>query len=98
MAFNTPSIVSTGLAGLPQIYYDKVAFESFTGNTPWTEICTFRTLPPNSGRNIQFYGTENLPASNSTLAEGVPPSPLSLTEVLSNLFLDYFGDFLTISD
>ena len=93
-----PSVVSTGLASFPQIFYNRTAIENFRGNTPWSEIADFRPMPLHSGLTQQFFGNELLAAGTPVLAEGVPPNPLSLSQVLAQSTLSHYGDWIGISD
>lgn len=99
MPFLPPGVTSGSLAGFPLITYWNTAIQEWQANTPaLAELCDFKPLPRRSGRAQQFYGQKPFGASTQTVSEGIPPSSESLSQVVSDVFADEFGNWIGISN
>jgi N4-gp56 family major capsid protein len=94
-----PGVVSNSLAGFPQIFYNRVAVESWLANTPFlSELTDPKPFPRRSGRTMQFYGVRNFSGSTTKATEGIPGPSLSLSQAISQVYLDQYVDWIGISD
>jgi hypothetical protein len=94
-----PSVQSGGLAGFPQVAYDRTPVLEWQANTPFIEeLCDFRPMPRRSGRTNQLFGQKPFGGASSGVNEGVPPQGLPLNQVTSAIFADEFADWIGISN
>jgi N4-gp56 family major capsid protein len=94
-----PSVQSGGLAGFPQIAYDRTAVLEWQANTPAIEmLCDFKTMPRRSGRTNQLYGYKPFGGAPTPISEGIPPNAQGMPQVTSAVFADEFGGWIGISN
>jgi N4-gp56 family major capsid protein len=94
-----PSVQSGGLAGYPQIAYDRTAVLEWQANTPAIEmLCDFKTMARRSGRTNQLYGYKPFGGAPAPISEGIPPNAQGMPQVTSAVFADEFGGWIGISN
>lgn len=99
MSYLPPGVTSGSLAGFPLITYWNTAIQEWQANTPvLAELCDFKPLPRRSGRTQQFYGQKPYNASVQPVSEGIPPQSEGLSQVVSDVFADEFGNWIGISN
>lgn len=84
MANYSPASVQTTtstLGHLAQIWYDKVAVENLKANLPFLEATERRVLPERSGKTIQIFGYQTLPANTTPGSEGTVGTGIAPTTV-----------------
>jgi N4-gp56 family major capsid protein len=99
MSFLPPGVQSGTLAGFPQVAYERAPVLEWQANTPFlAQLCDMRPMPKRSGRVNQFYGQKPYVAASATLNEGIPGPSLNLSQVVSQVFMNQYGDWVGISD
>ena len=84
-----PSVQSGGLAGFPQIAYDRTAVLEWQANTPAIEmLCDFKTMARRSGRTNQLYGYK--PFGGAPASKGMPSVGSCLRRLLRSA-MRYFA-------
>lgn len=91
------SVVSSGLAGYPTVFYNKVAEETLYSNLFMYSCTDPRTLPGNSGVAIQLYNHTKMASNTSAVTEGTPFSGQALTQNVATINLSNYADFITVS-
>jgi hypothetical protein len=93
------SVVSTGLAGYPTIYYDRVALDTLVSNLWFYPACDLKTMPDMSGVAMQVFDYTApvvYPVNNSvmqttgittTATEGTPGAGEALTQNIATINL-----------
>lgn len=92
------SVVSTGLAGYPSVYYDRVAVETLRNNLFLYPACDLKQMPDKSGVNMQIFGYTALAADTTAATEGEPGTGTALTQVDSQLPLANYVQYITYSN
>ena len=93
------SVVASGLAGYPTVYYDRVALDTLTSNLWFYPACDLKVMPDMSGVAMQIFDY-TAPAANTTAAtEGTPPgSGISLTQNTGTINLANYVDYVSFSN
>jgi N4-gp56 family major capsid protein len=87
----------TTLAGLCQVYYDKLLLESLYPELKWYQFADKKPLPKGNGKTVYF--TEMTPwARGASLVEGASPSVKAVSARLVSVAIEQFGDVRGYSD
>lgn len=74
------SVVSSGLAGYPTVFYDRIALDTLTSNLWFYPACDLKVMPDMSGVAMQIFDY-TAPGANTTPAtEGTPGAGQALTQ------------------
>jgi N4-gp56 family major capsid protein len=104
------SVVSTGLASYPTVYYDRVALDTLLSNLWCYPACDLKVMPDMSGVAMQIfdytapqvYPTNNgvMQANGITTAatEGTPGVGEALTQAIATINLSNFVDYVSFSN
>jgi N4-gp56 family major capsid protein len=92
------SVVSTGLASYPTIYYDRVALDTLQSNLFMYPACTLRTMPDRSGTNMQIFNYTAFGPNTTPATEGTPGTGEALTQNTKILSLSQYVDYISYSD
>jgi len=92
------SVISSGLAGYPTVYYDRVAVETLRNNLFLYPACDLKQMPDKSGTNLQIFGYTALAADTTPATEGEPGTGTALTQVESQLPLSNYVQYITYSN
>jgi N4-gp56 family major capsid protein len=92
------SVVSSGLAGYPTVYYDRVAVETLRNNLFLYPACDQKQMPDRSGVAMQIFGYTAFGANTTPATEGTPGSGEALTQVTGTLDLSNYVDYVSFSN
>lgn len=93
------SVVSSGLAGYPTVYYDRVALDTLESNLFMYPACDLKIMPNMSGVAMQVFGYTAMTANTTPATEGTPPgSGQALTQNVATINLSNYADFVSFSN
>src|SRR5579863_3301844 len=95
---NAASVLSSGLAGYPSIYYDRVALDTLRSNLFLYPACEQKQMPDKSGTAMQVFDYSAYGANTTPATEGTPGSGQTLTQNIRTINLSQFVDFISFSD
>jgi len=91
------SVVSSGLAGYPTVYYDRVAQDTLMSNLFMYQACDLKTMPDMSGVAMQIFGYTAMTANTTPATEGTPGAGQSLTQNTATINLANYVDYISYS-
>jgi N4-gp56 family major capsid protein len=97
MALPTASVVSSGLAGYPTIFYDRVGLRTLQSNLFFYPACNLRTMPDRSGVALQLFSYTAMAANVTPVTEGTPGSGQALTQNIGTINLANYADYISLS-
>jgi len=74
------SVVSSGLAGYPTVYYDRVALDTLQSNLFMYPACDLKVMPDMSGVAMKIFNYTAMSANTTPATEGTPGAGQSLTQ------------------
>lgn len=104
------SVVSSGLAGYPTVYYDRVALDTLVSNLWMYPACDLKVLPDMSGVAMQIFdytAPQIYPTNNSIMqttgittaaTEGTPGAGEALTQNIATINLANYVDYVSFSN
>lgn len=93
------SVVSSGLAQYPSVYYDRKGVAFLRNNLHLYECIEKKPMPEKSGVAMQIFGYTKLAANTTTATEGTPQSAgVALTASTGTISLGQYIDYVTYSD
>lgn len=92
------SVVSSGLAAYPSIYFDRVAVDTISSNLQMYGALDLKTMPDKSGVVMQIFDHSKMSANTTPQTEGTPGSGQTITQNIRSISLDQFVDYISISD
>lgn len=92
------SVVASGLAGYPTVYYDRVAVETLRNNLFLYPALDQRQMPDRSGVAMQLFGYTAFGANTTPATEGTPGNGQALTQVDNVLNLANYVDYVSYSN
>lgn len=92
------SVVSSGLAGFPSIFYDRVALDTLRSNLFLYQACEQKGMPDRSGVAMQIFDYSAMSANTTAATEGTPGSGQTLTQNVRTINLSQFADYVSFSD
>lgn len=98
MAWPNASVVSSGLAGYPTIFYDRKALDTLEHNLFLYPGIEKKQMPDSSGVAMQVFNYTALTANTTAATEGTPGNGLALTQNVATLNLSQFVDYISFSD
>lgn len=91
------SVLSSGLAAYPTIYYDRVALETLRSNLYLYPACDLKTMPNMSGVAMQIFDYSAMAANTVAATEGTPGSGQTLTQNVRTITLANYVDYVSFS-
>ena len=91
------SVVSSGLAGYPTVYYDRVSLDVLQSNLFFYPSCELKVMPDMSGVAMQVFNYLKMAANVSAVTEGTPASGQSLTQHTKTINLSNYADYVSFS-
>ena len=91
------SVVSTGLADYPTVYYERKAFSTLYSNLWMYPACDLRIMPNMSGVAMQIFDYTSFGANTTPATEGTPGSGQALTQNKATLNLSNYVDYISYS-
>lgn len=92
------SVVSSGLAGYPTVYYNKTAEDTLQSNLFFYPSCDLRVMPNMSGVAMQIFNYLKMGANTTAVTEGTPSSGQSLTQQTKTINLSNYADYVSFSN
>lgn len=92
------SVVTSGLASYPTIYYDRVALDTLRSNLFLYPACELKTMPDKSGLAMQIFDYSAFGANTTPATEGTPGSGQALTQNVRTINLSQYVDYVSFSD
>lgn len=92
------SVVSSGLAGYPSVYFDKTAVATLQSNLALYGGCEMKTMPDRSGVVLQIFDHSKMAANTTPATEGTPGAGQSITQNTRQITLDNYVDYISISN
>lgn len=92
------SVVSSGLAGYPTVYYDRVALDTLQSNLFFYPACDLKVMPDMSGVAMQIFDYQAMTANTTPATEGTPGSGESLTQGTATINLSNYVDYISYSN
>lgn len=92
------SVVSSGLAGYPTVYYDRVALDTLVSNLFMYPACDLKTMPDMSGVAMQIFDYTAMTANTTAATEGTPGAGQSLTQNIATINLSNYVDYVSFSN
>jgi N4-gp56 family major capsid protein len=91
------SVIASGLAGYPTVYYDRVALDTLQSNLFMYPACDLKTMPDMSGVAMQIFDYTAMAANTVAAAEGTPSTGQSLTQNTGTINLANYVDYVSFS-
>ncbi len=92
------SVVSSGLAAYPTVYYDRVAVPELHARLFFYPAIEKKPMPDRSGVALQFFGYTAFGANTTPATEGTPGSGQALTQTTGTINLSNYVDYISISN
>jgi len=92
------SVVSSGLAGYPTVYYDRTAADTLQSNLFFYPGCELKVMPDMSGVAMQIFNYLKMSANTTAVTEGTPASGQTLTQQTKTINLSNFADYVSFSN
>ena len=104
------SVVSSGLASYPTIFYDRVALDTLESNLWMYPACDLKVMPDMSGvamRIFDYTAPQVYPTNNSVMqttgittaaTEGTPGAGEALSQNIATINLSNFVDYVSFSN
>lgn len=92
------SVVSSGLAGYPTVYYDRVALDTLVSNLWFYPACDLKTMPDMSGVAMQIFDYTAMTANTTAATEGTPGPGQALTQNTGTINLSNYVDYVSFSN
>jgi N4-gp56 family major capsid protein len=92
------SVVSSGLAGYPTVYYDRVSLDVLQANLFFYPACELKVMPDMSGVAMQVFNYLKLGANTVAVTEGTPASGQPLTQQTKTINLANYADYVSFSN
>lgn len=92
------SVVSSGLAAYPTVYYDRVALDTLYSNLFMYANCDLKVMPDMSGVAMQIFDYTKMAANTTPATEGTPGAGQSLTQNTATINLSNYVDYVSYSN
>lgn len=92
------SVVSSGLAGYPTVYYDRVALDTLQANLFAYPACDLKVMPDMSGVAMQIFDYQKMAANTTAATEGTPGAGQALTQGTATINLSNYVDYISYSN
>jgi N4-gp56 family major capsid protein len=92
------SVVSSGLAQYPTVYYDRVALDTLHSNLFMYPACDLKVMPPKAGVAMQIFDYSKMGANTTAVAEGTPGAGQSLTANTATITMSNYADYVSFSN
>jgi len=92
------SVISSGLAGYPTVYYDRVALDTLVSNLWFYPACDLKVMPDMSGVAMQIFDYTAMVANTTPATEGTPGAGQALTQNIGTINLSNYVDYVSFSN
>lgn len=91
------SVIASGLAGYPTVYYDRVALDTLQHNLWFYPACDLKIMPDMSGVAMQIFDYTAMSANTTAASEGTPGVGQALTQNVATINLANYVDYVSFS-
>ncbi len=99
MAYPNASVISSGLAAYPTVYYDRVAGNTLVNHLKLYPAIDKKTMPNMSGVAMQIFNYTAPTAVTTTVTEGQPgTNGVALTQNVATINLSQYASYISYSD
>lgn len=93
------SVVSSGLAAYPSIYYDRAAVATLQSNLAFYGAVDLKTMPDRSGVVMQIFDHSKMGSNTTPVTEGTPNlAGQTVSQNTRQITLNQYADYISISD
>lgn len=92
------SVVSSGLAAYPSIYFDRVAVDTLQSNLALYGALDLKTMPDRNGVVMQIFDHSKMAGNVTPVTEGTPFAGQTVAQNIRQLTLNQYADYISISD
>lgn len=93
------SVVSSGLAAFPSVYYDRAAVATLRPNLALYPALDLKTMPDRSGVVMQIFDHSKMGSNTTPVTEGTPNlAGQAVVQNTRQLSLVQYADYISISD
>jgi N4-gp56 family major capsid protein len=92
------SVISSGVADYPAIYYDRVGDQSLRNNLFFYPALDLKQMPDRAGVAMQIFNYTAFGANTTPATEGTPSTGQALTQVIATINLSQYVDYISFSD
>lgn len=92
------SVVSSGLAAYPTVYYDRTALDTLYSNLFGYAACDLKIMPDMSGVAMQIFDYTKMAANTTPATEGTPGAGQALTQNTGTINLSNYVDYVSFSN
>src|SRR6266576_1620587 len=92
------SVVSSGLAAYPTVYYDRVALDTLQANLFMYPAADLKVMPDMSGVAMQIFDYTKMSANTTPATEGTPGAGQALTQNTATINLANYVDYVSFSN
>lgn len=92
------SVVSSGLAAYPTVYYDRVAVPELHSRLFFYPAIEQKLMPDRSGVAMQIFGYSAFSANTTAVTEGTPGAGQALTQATGTINLTNYADYISVSN
>lgn len=92
------SVVSSGLAAYPSIYFDRAGVDVLQSNLALYGALDLKTMPDRSGVTMQLFDHSKMASNTTPVTEGTPFAGQTITQNTRQINLTQYADYISISD
>lgn len=92
------SVVSSGLAGYPTVYYNRVALDTLQSSLFMYPACDLQVMPDMNGVAMQIFDYTKMGANTTAATEGTPGAGQVLTQNTATINLANYVDYVSFSN
>jgi N4-gp56 family major capsid protein len=92
------SVLSSGLSGYPNVYFDRTAVAAIQSNLALYPALDLKTMPDRSGVVMQIFDHSKMAANTTAVTEGTPSTGQTITQNKTSITLAQYADYISISD
>lgn len=92
------SVVSSGLASYPSVYFDRTAVDALQSNLAAYGAVEQKTMPDRSGVVMQLFDHTKMGSNTTPVTEGTPFAGQSVSQNTRQITLNQYADYISISD
>lgn len=92
------SVISSGLAAYPTVYYDRTALDTLYSNLFFYQGCDLKIMPDMSGVAMQIFDYTKMSSNTTPVVEGTPFAGQALTQNVATINLSNYADYVSFSN
>jgi N4-gp56 family major capsid protein len=92
------SVVASGLAAYPSVYFDRTAVATLQSNLAYYGALDLKTMPDRNGVVMQLFDHSKMASNTTAVTEGTPFAGQAITQNTRQITLSQYADYISISD